>query len=235
VEILTDALDELTPLAQAWYLDDAVNPSSVVSSNTPITGAPYGGLTLNGLWHLNGETVAVFAGGLDCGNYSVASGSIFVPFGDGLSAGTAGGLFTAAFAAGLPLSQIIVGFTYNSDGQLVRPQAPADAGTRTGPALGKRRRFHKVAMLLSNLAMGNGRNQSALSIGRDFAHLTPVIISTNTAPSQTAALLPGQTFSGVWNDTVQSESNYDGQVCWRIARPLSGTIVAIEPILEGQD
>ena len=233
VEVLTDALDELTPLAQAWYLDDAVNPSSAVSSNTPILpGAPYGGLTLNGLWHLNGKTVSVFASGLDCGDYAVANGSIFVPYGDSISAGAGGGLFTATYVAANP--QIVVGFTYNCDGQLVRPQAPQDAGTRTGPALGKRRRFHKVAMLLSNLAMGNARNQSALLIGRDFAHLTPVIISPQTVPNQ-PQMLPGQVFSGVWMDAVQSESNYDGQVCWRIARPLSGTIVAIEPILEGQD
>ncbi len=234
VEILTDSLDELTPLAQAWFLDDAVNPSSTVSSNTAVGGAPYGGLTLNGLWHLNGETVAVFAGGLDCGNFAVASGSAFVPYGDSISAGTGGGLFTAAFAAGLQASQIIVGFTYNSDGQLVRPQAPADAGTRTGPALGKRRRFNQVAIQLCNLAMGNVRNQSALSIGRDFAHLTPVIISPEVVPDQ-PRMLPGQAFSGVWKDTVQGDSNYDGMVCFRISRPLPGTIVAIEPILEGQD
>lgn len=234
VEILTDALDELTPLAQSWYLDDAVNPSSVVSSNTAITGAPYGGLTLNGLWHLNGESIAVFAGGLDCGNFTVANGSVLVPYGDGISAGTGGGFFTAAFAAGLPSTQIVVGFTYNCDGQLVRPQAPQDAGTRTGPALGKRRRFNAVAALFSNLAMGNAKNQTALLIGRDFNHLTPVNISTSTAPNQ-APLSPGQTFSGVWRDTVQGESDYNGQVCWRIPRPLSCNIVAIEPILEGQD
>lgn len=241
VEILTDALDELTPLAQAWYLDDAVNPSSTVSSNTPVGTPntpgyiPYGGLTLNGLWHQNGENVAVFAAGLDCGNYVVSNGSVFVPYGDGISAGTGGGLFTAAFAAAaLPANQIIVGFTYNCDGQLVRPQAPQDAGTRTGPALGKRRRFHQVAALFSNLAMSNVRNQSAMLIGRDFNHLAPVIISSDTVPNLTN-LAPGQMFSGVWKDTVQDESGYDGMVCWRIPRPLSGTIVALEPILEGQD
>jgi hypothetical protein len=234
VEILTDQLDELTPLAQSWFLDDAVNPSSVVSSNTAITGAPYGGLTLNGLWHLNGKSASVFAGGLDCGDYTVANGAVFVPFGDGISAGTGGGLFTATYAAALPTNQIIAGFTYNCDGQLVRPQAPQDAGTRTGPALGKRRRFHKVSMLLSNLAMGNARNQSALSVGYDFAHLKPVVISPEVVPNQ-PRMAPGQVFSGVWLDAVGDESGFDGQVCFRIARPLPGNIVAIEPILQGED
>ena len=180
------------------------------------------------------KSVAVFAGGSTAETIPFQMVQYFVPYGDGISAGTGGGLFTAAFAAGLPLNQIIVGFTYNCDGQLVRPQSPQDAGTRTGPALGKRRRFNAVAALFSNLAMGNVRNQSAMSIGRDFNHLTPVNISTSTAPNQ-APLSPGQTFSGVWRDTVQGESDYNGQVCWRIPRPLSCNIVAIEPILEGQD
>lgn len=281
VEVLTDALDELTPLAQSWFLDDAINPSSTVASTAAVTyaawaagttysqgqvvtytdqnvytslvggnignvplsnptqwllsgSAPFGGLTLNGLWHLNGSMIAVFAGGLDCGNYLVLNGSVFVPFGDGVASGTGGGLFTAAFAAGLPANQIVVGFTYNCDGQLVRPQAPQDAGTRTGPALGKRRRFNAVAALFSNLAMSNSPNQTAISFGRDFNNLKPAVINTSTAPNQ-KPLSPGQSFSGVWRDTVQSESDYNGQVCWRISRPLPGNIVAIEPILEGQD
>ena len=229
VEILTDITDEETPIAACWFLDDAVVPSSTVSTNSGDAG--YGGITLNGLWHLNGETATVFCGGLDCGDYVVASGSVFVPYGDSISAGTGGGLFTAAVAAA---NQFVVGFTYNSDGQLVRPQAPQDAGTRNGPALGKRRRFHKVAALFSNLGMSNTRNQSAMQIGRDFNHLTPVILSPQTIPDL-AQLSPGQTFSAVWKDTVQSDSNYDGMVAWRIARPLPGNIVAIEPLLQGED
>lgn len=229
VEILTDISDEETPAADLWLLDDAVVPSSTVSTNAGGTGT--GGITLNGLWHLNGETVAVSCGGLDCGNYTVTAGSIFVPYGDSISAGTGGGQFTEAVATA---NQIVVGFTYNSDAQLVRPQAPPDVGTRNGPALGKRRRFHKVAALLSNLGMANVRNQSALQIGRDFSHLTPAIISPQVVPNQ-AQLLPGQTFSGIWKDTVQSESGYDGMVALRISRPLGGNMIALEPMLQGQD
>jgi hypothetical protein len=232
VEILTDTMDELTPLASSWFLDGAVVPSSTVSTNTG--GVGYGGLTLNGLWHLNGQSVTAFAGGLDCGDYVVSNGSIFVPYGDGISAGTGGGLFTAAFAAGIPANQIIIGFTYNSDGQLVRPQMPQEVGTRTGPALGKRRRFHKAGILFNNLAMGNVRNQSALSIGRDFTHLKPVIISPEVVPNQ-PRMTPGQVFSGVWMDTVSDESGYDGMVAFRISRPLPGNVIVIEPMLAGQD
>jgi hypothetical protein len=233
VEILTDSMDELTPLGNAWFVDDAAVPSSTTTTNTG--GVGYGGLTINGLWHLNGSAVSVFAGGLDCGDYAVSSGSIFVPYGDSISAGTGGGLFTAAFAAtALSANQIVIGFTYNSDGQLVRPQMPAEGGFRNGPGLGKRRRFHKVAAQLVGLGMGNARNQSALQIGRDFTHLTPVIISPQVVPNQ-PQMSPGQTFSGIWKDTVSAESNFDGMVAWRVSRPLPAFLVAIEPMLHGTD
>ena len=160
VEILTDTMDELSPIGAAWFLDDAVVPSSTTTTNTG--GVGYGGLTINGLWHLNASTVSVFAGGLDCGDYVVANGSVFVPYGDSISSGTGGGLFTAAFAAAAAAaSQVVIGFTYNSDGQLVRPQMPPEGGFRNGPGLGKRRRFHKAAAQLVTLGMSNVRNQSA--------------------------------------------------------------------------
>lgn len=232
VEVLTDTMDELTPAASAWFLDDAVVPSSTVSSNTPATGTPYGGLTLNGLWHLNGESVAVFAGGLDCGNFTVASGSCFVPYGDSVSAGTGGGLFTAAFAAsGI---QIVVGFTYNSDGQLVRAIAPQDTGARNGPALGKERSNHKVAFLFNNLSMANTANQSAISFGTSFSKLSPALINLDTTKKMVWST-PLATYSGVWRDAVGDEQSFDGMICWRISRPLAGTVVAVEPMLETQD
>ena len=232
VEILTDTMDELTPLASSWFLDGAVNPTTTTSSNS--SGGPYGSLTINGLWPFNGSIVSVFAGGLDCGDYTVAAGAVTVPYGDSLSWGTGGGLFTAAFAAALPLSQIVVGFTYNSDGQLVRPQMPPEGGFRNGPGLGKRRRFQKAAMQLVTLGMSNNRNQSALQVGRDFTHLTPVIISPEVVPNN-PRMTSGQAFSGIWKDSVSAESDFNGMVAWRISRPLPGNVVAIEPFLHGQD
>ena len=233
VEILTDSMDELSPLGAAWFLDDAVVPSSTTSTNTG--GVGYGGLTINGLWHLNGSTVSVFAGGFDCGDFLVSSGSVFVPYGDSISSGTGGGLFTATVAAAaIAANQVVIGFTYNSDGQLVRPQMPPEGGFRNGPGLGKRRRFHKAAMQLVTLGMGNNRNQSALQVGRDFTHLTPVIISPEVVPNN-PRMTPGQAFTGIWKDSVSDQSDFNGMVAWRVSRPLPCFLVAIEPYLHGQD
>jgi hypothetical protein len=236
VELLTDTMDELTPLAQAWFLDDAVNPSSTSTSSAPVAGAPYGGLTINGLWHLNGKTAQVFAGGVDCGDrgpgtigftdFTVANGSIFVPYGDGLGAGSGRGLFTAPFAAGLPLTQIVVGFTFASQGQLVRPIMPAETGARNGPALAKMRRTHRSGALLSN-TLGISFGTTFTASGQLAARFTLADRQTNIPPLTT--------FSGVFEAPIFDQYSYDSMICWQVTRPWPATVVAIAGNLQTQD
>lgn len=233
VEVLTDTPDELTELADCWFLDDAVNPTSVSSITTASDGAPYGGMTINGLWHLNGKTVQVFAGGCDCGDqgdldtitdFVVSNGSIFVPYGDGISAGPGAGQFTAAFATALPLSQIVVGFTYASQGQLVRRIEPQEAGSRSGPALALIRRNHRASFLLSN-SLG-------LSMGTDFDKLEPMLFKQE---DQITPIDPLTTFSGIHQATIESDYGYDGMVCWEVSRPFPANVVSIAVNTEAQD
>lgn len=222
VEILTDIPEESADLADAWYLDDAIEPSSFEISVTPTDDAPYGGVTLNGLWHLNGKTVGVFAGGLDCGDFSVADGSCFVPFGDGVAAGSGSGLFTADFVGtGI---RFVVGFTFSSDGQLVRPIAMADTGARNGPALGKTRRQHRYGMLLDNT--------KGISLGTDFASLDPAKLTLADDETPIGAL---DTFSGVISDTIGCDYNYDGMMAWRVSRPYPCNVVAASGFVQTQD
>lgn len=230
VEILTDAPDENTAIADAWFLDNAVEPTSRIGDPTPIVGAPFGGMTLNGLWHLNGETVQVFASGVDCGDrglgptsftdFLVTDGSCFVPYGDGISAGSGRGLFTSSFAA---TARIVVGLTYNSDGQMVRPIAPADTGARTGPALGKTRRIHRYSALLDGTLN--------ISFGTDFDHLYPA--QFRQANGNPIADLT--TFSGVHSDTIKDDYSYDGMICWRVSRPWPANLAALEGFIQTQD
>jgi hypothetical protein len=226
VEVMTDTPDELTDLSDCWFLDDAVNPTSVSSSATPVTGAPFGGATINGLWHLNGKTIQIFAGGIDCGDrgdnkqtftdFLVTNGSAFVPFGDSISAGPGQGQFTQVFFAGLSLGQIVAGFTYNSDGQHVRKNEPAETGVRNGPALGKLRRVHRYAMLLSNT--------KGLSVGATFAKMYPALFRLADGKTAIGTL---DTFSGIHQDALKCDFDYDGMMCWRVSRPFPATIAAI--------
>jgi hypothetical protein len=199
---------------------------------TPIpTTAPLGGVYLHGLWHLNGETVQVFAGGLDCGDrgtgsightdFLVTDGTCFVPFGDGVSAGCGRGLFTSDFLTDDP--RIIVGFTYNSDGQIVRPIAPADSGARNGPALGKTRRNHQYSVLLSNT--------TGISFGGTFAKLRPAQLrKANGNPIE-----PLTVYSGVHHDSLDDDYSYDGMIAWRVSRPWPAAVVAISGNIQTQD
>ena len=222
VEVMTDAVDEGDTLLDATYLDDAVNPTSVVSSTT--APAPYGGLTINGLWHLNGKTATAWLGGLDCGDYVVANGSITVPYGDGISAGTANGLFTAVYAATLPFDQMLVGFTFTSQGQIVRPATPQESGARNGPAVGKVRRNHKIAAQFEGTGVG-------VSVGTTFAKVDPVKFRL---PNDTAYLI-NQQFTGIYKDTLTDTFSYDGMVCWQVTRPYPCNIANLGGFIETTD
>ena len=218
VEIMTNILDENAALSSAWYLDDAIMPTSTSTSN--VTPAPYGGLTLNGLTYLNGKKVTVFAGGLDCGDYTVANGSVTVPYGDGISGGTGAGQFTAAFAA---TAAIVVGFTFTSQGQLTRPASSVESGARNGPAFGKKRRNQQFAIQVNNSA--------GISVGANFAKLYPVLFK-----SDAGTILPaGSLFSGIYQDTIQDDYTLDGMLCWQVTRPLPANVVAFGGYIHTMD
>lgn len=222
VEVLTDVLDEGSTLLQAAYLDDAVNPTSTTTTNTASAGAPYGGLTLNGLWHLNGKSVAAWLSGLDCGNYTVANGSIFVPYGDGISAGTGSGLFTAAAFTANPAA--LVGFDYLSQGQTVRPATPQESGARAGPALGKPQRNHYI--------MAQLEGAQGISFGANLdSTLKPAIF---TQPNKTPYLV-NQQFSGIFRDQFTCDFAFGVMVAWQVNRGYIANVVSIGAAIKTAD
>ena len=121
------------------------------------------------------------------------------------------GLFTAAFAAALPSSQIVIGCTYNSDGQLVRQISPADSGA--------------LEMVLHSGRSGAGiampccwRIHLVFLSERRFAKLIPAIFKQADGVT---ALPPLTTFSGVYQNTLQDDYGYDGMMCWRVSTSFS--------------
>lgn len=217
VEMMADIFEETDDYQNAWLLDDAVIPASYTVGATS--------LTINGLSHLNGETVTVFAAGLDCGDFAVAAGAVTVPFGDGISAGTGGGLFTEAFVTSFPslAMPLVVGFTYTSDGQLLRPVSPAESGARAGPGFGKKRRNHYYVLQVVQTG--------GMSIGTDFTKLDPVAFKSDT---QTSYPLP-QLYTGVHRDQIRDDYSFDGQICWRITRPVPALVAAVGGMIMTQD
>lgn len=233
VEIMTNVLDEGFALRDVWQVDDGIVPTSIVVTTVPAVGSPYGGVTFNGLWVHNGKTVSAWLLGLDCGDFVVTNGSIFVPFGDGVSASEnnslGGHLFTVALVqpfvdAGLPLPACI-GFTFTSDGQIVRPATAAESGTQAGPAFGKLRRAQQYAVQLY------GALHNSISFGVSFDALTPLAINyANEKPYP-----PTVMFNGIIRTPVESSNDYDNMLCWRITRPVPAVVIAVGEYLHTQD
>jgi len=226
VEILTDVQDELTPLAASWFLDDAVLPTAAFGATSVV---------LSGLPYQDGKVVQVFSAGLDCGDtgegraysdFTVTGGAITVPYGDSETAGPGRGLFTQAQAtAAAAAGQLIVGFTYNSDGQIVTPMTQAETGARNGPAFAKLKRGHRWGLKLVNTL--------GLSIGGDFTKLRPIRF---TKGDKNTNIAPLTTFTGVVANPLDDNYDYEsGTPAWRVARPFPANVVIVGSNLASQD
>lgn len=154
--------------------------------------------SVSGADHLEGESVSILADGAVRPNETVSSGS-----------------FTLDTSA----SVIQAGYSYNSDGQILR----IEAGSTDGTAIGKYRRISRVSMMLYRTL--------GLKIGMSFDSLDTVTFRSTTDASGE----PPSLFSGILSETVEADYDYDNQFCWRQDQPLPGTILAIAPRLVTQD
>lgn len=214
VEVMADLFDENASIKDAWFLDDSVAPSSYVVDIEAAT------LTLNGLWHLNGKTVSVFVDGLDAGDFPVANGSCTVPID-----GTANTLLTASRVAPFAASglQVAVGFTYDSDGQLLRLAQQQDSGAANGPAFGKVSRSHQVAALL--------QATQGISFGTTFANLRPALFRSDGQKPYAA----DQLFSDVYWNALPGGYSLSERLCWRISRPFPAIVAAVSTFQHTMD
>lgn len=254
VETLTQLFDTDGNLPDAWFLDSAIVPplatvigassgGGIGSFSIGISGigqssaAQPGGVVFSGLTHMNGRVATAWVCGLDCGDYFVSNGQITVPF------GAADGYFTFPYLAlmaqsgeFLPATTVptvvgagrfpaVIGFTYTSQGQILRPTLPQVTGAQNGPALGKLRKIYQFAVLLNNCING------ALLFGTTFDHMTPANLQSPGGHPYT----PVQMVSGVQWDTIDDDESFDGMLCWQITRPVPATICSIEGFVETKD
>lgn len=175
--------------------ETALEDAELLDSSVLYDGAAT--TTITGLSHLEGETVTVFADGALQAPKTVSGGQITID----------------------SASRVLVGYSYNSDGKLLR----LEAGSANGTALGKQRRMHYVGLLLYRTL--------GLKIGMSFDDLDTVVFRTTTTESDT----PPPLYSGVWHETVEADYDYDNQFCWRQDGPFPGTILAVVPQMETQD
>lgn len=218
VEMLGDVFEETDDFDDVAFVDAHIVPSYYAATATA--------LNLYGLHGLNGKTVSVWAGGLDCGDVTVANGVASVVFGDGVGAGAGGGLFTADYVVsfGAGACPIRVGFTFTSRGQTLRPASAEVTGARTGPGFGKERRTHRLGVQLVETR--------GISIGTEFGKLTACRF---TLKDNKTKLTPLQSFSGIYKDMLNDAYSLESEMAWEITRPYPAIVTAIGGFLETAD
>lgn len=115
-------------------------------------------------------------------------------------------------------AKVQIGYAYNSDGKTLRP----DAGAADGTSIGKLRRAYKVAFMLNHTG--------GVYFGTSYNRLTPLKLG-----EEALADIASPLFTGIVRDMLQSESDFDGQVCWRQNTGLPGMIQTVTTFMEGQD
>ena len=234
VETLTDILDPNLPITGAWFVDCAVVPgANGARGGTLQTVGGVSTLTLYGLWHLNGSKVSAWVGAVDLGDYTVASGSIAIPLSvspnalmnaaalRALNGGSYGQLATVIDDLDHPGVTLtipaVVGFTYSSQGQILRALPQQEAKTQTGPALGMTRRTHMYSFLL--------QGTQGLSVGTKFdSSMVTVPLNANTKDNSGTALPLNQLKSGVVWGTLNDGYGFDSMLARQVTRPYPATV-----------
>jgi hypothetical protein len=193
IEYMTKIREQGDAQEDAFYVD-----CGLTYDGSPTT-------TISGLYHLAGETVAVFADGAAHVNKVVSA--------------------TGTITLDVSASVVQVGYNYNSDGQMLR----LDAGAADGTAIGKFQRSHRVAFLVHDtLGLKVGSNFNTSGPGK----LTELPFRTSADPTDTMVpLFSGIKDDFTW----EGDSTKDNYACWRIDTPFPATILAVMPRTHTQD
>ena len=115
---------------------------------------------------------------------------------------------------------VVVGFSYISQGQTLRPDTAEEVRSPTGPGPAKPRRIAQFGALLSG-AQG-------VSFGTDFNKLHAANFKTKGGTPYTKL----QLFSGVYWDALDATYDFDNMLCWQISRPYPCAIASITGFME---
>lgn len=192
-------------------------------------------VSIYGLAEHEGETMAVFLAGIDCGDFVVVNGEIQIPT-DG---SVGGGLMTDHYLAQVSAMDrnwgvntiytsgyrlpVVVGYRYASRGQLVRPVKPEDVGAMAGPGFGKFKRNHIAAFMVSSTG--------PLRVGTDFSRLHTLQRATPGERIYT----PTELSDGILVESIDDDSTYDSMLCWEVDSPYSAKIMAVGGFIKTED
>jgi hypothetical protein len=214
-QYFTGALRGLTGISSAQACDSATYSvlCNVSQYNSATTGAP---VARNSTVSFN--TVATWCR-IYIGTDTIISDSFPSPLG--------------TFPAPIPVISIttntagefpcVAGFTYTSQGQMLRASTDQDMRSPQGQGLAVTRRSHLFGMLV---------NQALeLSVGTSFTNLNKVKF-VSEGNKQFINNVP---FSGVCRPTLNDGYSFDSMPCWQVTRPYPLAIAAAGPFFEGNE
>lgn len=205
IEYMTPLFDDDSVMEEAFFVDGG---RVVTDDPNGYTQSGVNEATLYGMYYLEGETVTVMIGGANMGTFTVSGGKIIVP---DLPSDLSLNVVTPP--------TVIVGYSYISRGQLLRPPT----GGQNGPAFGKIRRVDNYAVLL--------HRSGPLKFGTDF---NGTMYSTSFINARESLGVDGL-FSGVYADTLENDYSHDGQIAWEYDSPVPGLILSVGGFIKVND
>ena len=125
-------------MSKTWEYADAQEDAFHLDCGWTVVNSPAAS-TVTGLWHLEGETVSVYADGTSLPDEVVTNGTVTL---------------------GASYSVVTLGYSYNSDGQTL----PLEGGAQDGSAQGKIRRISRVGFWMTDtLGLKYGKDADNLT------------------------------------------------------------------------
>lgn len=208
LERLTPLFDDTFTQEEAYFVDGGFSISITPIGETGGTWASTA--VIPAYFYAIGETLDIMVNGYDMGSAVVdATGNIEIPI-------------PAVYQdTDTALANVFIGYSYTSQGQLMRPEE----GSQNGAAIGKKRRIDQYAVQqLRTLGM---------SFGTDFSNLTVQDLVLNDVGAADGSLIPLN--SGMFTDSLNDDLTFEGQICWQQNRPYPGTVLSMTGFLQVQD
>lgn len=119
----------------------------------------------------------------------------------------------------------IMGMTYTSRGQLLRPDHGSDAGAANGPAFGKTRRIHQYG---ASVYRTRG---ISFGLGFDDNSMKPAPLRKANG----AALDPAVLYTGTIVAKLESRYDFDNKIAWECTRPYPAIVTVVAGYGAAQD
>lgn len=226
VEYLRKITEEDDELWAANFLDGSMVPPGgklVTESGETV-------LKLYGFAAYEGLDRDVWACGQDLGRFTVSGGVLSIPLTGTLTPAVLARYTTSptdyesmavtirsdvgSTGADQFVVPILVGLSYTSRGQLLRPNRQEDVRTPSGPGFAKEKRSHELHALL--------HNTRGISFGTRFNKLRPIKLVSDGG----RVFDVDEAFSGVYTAPLEDNYSYDSQPCWEVSRPYPATVCA---------